>query len=293
MASGEITSRDIQMADIAKTYIWRKSAELTPGLKMFKEEGFPSIDAKWAFPLEVDGEFPVPEGAVARRKRIEYVQFGATMEMAEFRYMITDWAAARGLTAMTHRDMQRRAAEYIAKCQNRQIVDTLYAGAGATGVTAADTWDSNSAVEDIAGDIVDAWNYIVDESNVDPEAQPMYLVYPTKCAGQFKALRYINNVQQNLQTYLTATLGIMFMPTRYYHASSSIGIRDDAMLVVPGSNTMMHKYYTGGQMPMSEVERVFGRGKDFLIKKMFFSKIEPDTQSDATTDRISIISDVL
>ena len=293
MAGGEITSKDIQKAELAKTYIWRKSSELTPGLKMFNEESFPSIDAKWAFPLEVDGEFPVPEGAVARRKRVSYVEFGASMEMAEFRYMVTDWAAARGLEAMTHRDMQRCGSEYIAKCQNRQIIDALYAGAGATGVTATDEWNSSSAIEDIAGDITDAWNYIVDESNVDPEDQPMYLVYPTLVAGQFKTLRSIENIQQNLQKYLSSSLNLKFFPTRYYHASSSIGIQDDALLVVPGDNTLMHKVYNGSQMPMSEVERVFGRGKDFLIKKMFFSKVEPDTQADVTTDLICKISGVI
>jgi hypothetical protein len=44
---------------------------------------------------------------------------------------------------------------------------------------------------------------------------------------------------------------------------------------------------------MAEVERVFGRGKDYLVKKMFFSKIIPNSASDAASDRICRIANVI
>ncbi len=296
MVRGEITSNEIAKADIAKTYIWRASAEMSPGVKLFGEANWPTIDAKWAFPLEVDGEFPVPEGAVARRARIQYVEFGAVMEMAEFRWMITDWAKARAMEMKTHTDMQRRGAEYIAKCQNRQILDALYAGAGATTVTvgAGSEWDTNAAGVDIEGDILDAWGYIIDESNcTEDEMKQIGLIYPAKVAGKLKTLRLIENVQQTLEKYLGSSLDLTLHPTRYYNETTSVGIQDDAVLFIKGEYTLRHAAYRGDAIPMSEVVRVFGRGVDYLVKKMFFSKVEPDTQTDATSDRICKIANVI
>jgi len=295
MSHGAITSKEVERAQLAKTYMWRKSAELTPGLKFFPEQEWPTIDAKWVFPLEVDGDFPVPEGAIAKRVRVDNVEFGASMEMAEFRWMITDWAKARALGSWTQTTMQKRGAEYLAKCQNRQIIDALYAGAGATTVTvgAGNEWDANGPNMDIANDIISAWNYILDESNVDTEIPVIGLVYPTKVAGVFKTPKLLDNVMTNLKKYLGESIGLVAMPTRYYNESTAVGIQDDAIVFVPGEETLIHAAYRGNAVPMAEVQRVFGVGDEYIVKKMFFSKVQPDSQTDATSDRICKIANVI
>ena len=293
---GEITSGEVLKAAIVKDVMYKESATLSIGTKIFAPKPWPNLDAKWAFPLEVDGEFPVPEGAVARRARVEWVEWGAVMEMAEFRFMLTDFAVARQLAQHTYNVMVQRGAEYFADKQDEQILDGIYGGAGATTVTvgAGNEWDDNAVSADIEGDIMDAWGYLIDESNIRIEdMRNVCLIYPAKIDGRLRGLSLINNIHQSLMDYVGKSFGFTFYPTRYYHESSSVGIQDDAVLMVQGDRTGLHGVYSGGAIPLAETERVFGRGMDYLTKKLFFTKIEPDTQSDPTSDRICKIANVI
>jgi len=294
---GEITSDDVLRAEIVKQVMYKESDLLSVGTKILPPKPWKTLDAQWAFPLEVDGEFPVPEGAVARRSSpVEWVHFGATMEMAEFRFMLTDFAKARGQENLTYETMVKRGAEYFAECQDHQILDALYAGAGATTVTVSsgNEWDSNAATTDIEGDIMAAWNYIVDESNVRlEEMRNVCLVYPAKVDGYLRSLKMIGNVNQSLMTYLNKSFGFTFYPTRYYDETGSTGIQDDALLIVKGDKTGIHGVYSGNDIPLSETWRVNGVGQEFLTKKLFFTKIQPESASDATSNRICKIANVI
>lgn len=293
---GEITSGDVLKASIAKEVMWKDSDLMAIGTQILPPTPWPNLDAQWAFPLEVDGEYPVPEGAIASRKRVEWVHFGAVMEMAEFRWMITDHAKARQLENYTMSTMMKRGAEYFAEKEDQQILDALYAGAGATAVTvgAGNEWDTNAATRDIEGDIMDAVGYVVDESNIRlNEIRNMCIVYPAKVYSRLNELSMINNITQSLQKYMESSHGLSFYPTRYYHETSSTGIEDDALVIVKGEKTGIHGYYSGSDIPLSEVERVFGRGMDYLTKKLFFSKIVPEDEDTTTSYRICKISNVI
>jgi hypothetical protein len=293
---GEITSAEVLRANIAKEVMWKDSDLMAIGTQILPPVSWPTLEAQWAFPLEVDGEFPVPEGAIASRKRVDWVHFGAIMEMSEFRWMITDFARARQLANYTENAMMRRGAEYFAECQDGQIIDALYAGAGATDVTvtSGNEWDTNAATADIEQDIMDAWGYIVDESNIKlNEMRNVCIVYPAKVDAKLRGLSMINNIQQSLMQYLGNSFGFSFYPTRDYHETSALGIQDDALMIVKGEKTGIHGVYSGGDIPMSEVERVFGRGTDYLAKKLFFTKIAPESDSVTTSYRICKIANVI
>jgi hypothetical protein len=297
--AGEISSREGLMAVIARSVMYKDSDLLAVGTKIIPPQPWPTLDAQWAFPLEVDGEFPVPEGAIASRSRPVYVHFGARMEMAEFRWMITDFHKARQLENWTQVHMQRRGSEYFARCQDQQIINTLYAGAGATAVTVAagNEWDTNAATVDIEGDIMEAWQNILDESNVSlDEISEVCILYPAKVDARLRGLRLINNIQRSFMDYMGKSFGFSFYPTRLYHetaTTAAAGIQDDALMIVKGPDTAIHGVYSGADIPLAESERVMGRGDDYLVKKLFFTRVVPETATVTGSYRICPIRNVI
>ena len=294
---GEITSDDVLRSNIVKQVLYKESALMSIGTAIIPETKWPTLDAKWTFSTEVDGEFPVPEGAIAlRSKPVEWVQWGATMQMAEYRFMITDFAKARMMQNIQFNDQVQRGAEYFAEKQDYQILDALYTGAGATSVTvgAGNEWDANASTTDIEGDLMSAWNYLVDESNIKlKDMGNVSIVYPAKVDGYLRGLKMIGNVNQSMMTYLKKSFGWSFYPTRYYNETTSVGIQDDALMIVAGNKTARHGVYNGNAIPLSETWRVHGRGTEFLTKKLFFTKIQPESSSVTTSYRICKIANVI
>ena len=141
---------------------------------------------------------------------------------------------------------------------------------------------------------MDAWSYILDESNVRlEEMKSVCLVYPAKVDGKLRGLRMINNIQRSLMDYLGKSYGFTFYPTRYYSETVSTGIQDDALLIVKGEKTGTHGVYSGNAIPMAETTRIFGRGTDYIIKKLFFTKVAPESSSVSTSYRICKIANVI
>lgn len=294
---GEITSDEVLRANIIKQALYKRSNLIATGTQILSPKPWKTLDAKWSFPTEVDGEFPVPEGAIAARsKPVEWVEWGGSMQMAEFRFMLTDFAKARQQEQLTYTAMVKRGSEYFAEVEDSQILDALYAGAGATTVTiaAGDEWDAAGVGTDPEANISEAWNNILDQSNVPlEEIKNVALIYPAKVDATLRGLKLIGNIQQSLMKYIGDSYGFSFHPTRYYDETGATKLQDDALMVVKGDETGIHGVYDGQAIPLSETWRVEGRGQEILTKKLFFTKIQPESQTVATSYRICKIANVI
>jgi len=295
----EITTDDVIKADIVKRLMWKRATLLSVGEKVVPIRNLNVLDEKWYIPdlEEAAGEFPVPEGAVAARsKPVTWIETGITMQMAEYRFMITDFAKARGQDNWQMDAQTRAGSEWFAKCIDQQILDALYAGAGATTVTVPSgaEWDSGTADVDPEGDIIKAWSNILAESNVGlEEIRNVCIIYPAKVDSILRGLKMIGNIQQSLQDYLKGSFGFQFFPTRYYHETEAKGIQDDALVVVKSEETAVHVKYTGAAIPMSETQRIAGRGTEYIVRQIFGTKVVPQSATVATSKRICKIANVI
>ncbi|RLG74823.1 MAG: hypothetical protein DRO14_05275 [Thermoprotei archaeon] len=294
----EITSDDVIKADIAKELMWKRASLLSVGEKVVPVRNIDTLERKIYWPdLEnVSGEFPVPETATAARSPpVQFIEFDITMQMAEYRWMITYWAKARQQANWQMEAQIRAGSQFFARCIDQQILDALYAGAGATPVTVAagKEWDSGSADADPEGDIIKAWNNILDESNVGlDEIQNVCLIYPAKVDAVLRSLKMIGNIQQSLQDYLKGSYGFSFYPTRYYDETGTTGIQDDALLVVKSEETAVHYKYTGNDIPLS-MTRELDRGIEYITRQIFGTKVVPSSSGVTTSTRICKIQNVI
>lgn len=288
MAAGGATSDVAYRKAVVQKVLYKTAAFISVGTKVFPPQTFGDLDVRYDFPSEMTAEWPVGETAIGMRQRIEWTPFRLTLEAAMVRLFISDQAVLRGTGNLQVQTSLRRASEALAKKKDENILDAISAGAGATGVTvpAGQEWNSNSAAVDIVGDIEEAWENILDESNVSvDDMRRTALIYPVKCHAKLRGLHMINNVQQRLSDYMTASSGIAFYPTRYY--------TDSAYLLVKGSETGTHGELQTTRIPLTERERVAGSGNEWIIRQFYNTKITPESALVSTSYRISKIDNVV
>jgi len=290
----EITVDDVVKADLAKRLMYKRTTLLSVGEKIIPVRNMPEFAEKWYFPdLEtVKGEFPVPEGAVAALSpSVEWAEFGIKVEIAEFRFMITDLAKARGQDNWQYEAMVKAGSSWFANCVDKQILDTLYAGAGITH-TITTPWDEPAA--DPEGDIMTAYGKLLDQSNIGlEEIKSVCIVYPAKVDHVLRALKMIGNIQTSLMDYMTNSFGFMFYPTRYYDEVGTTKLQDDGLIVVNSEETGVHLKYTGGAIPLAENHRIIGRGQEYIVKQIFGTKVIPHSKTVTTSKRIVKLDNVI
>lgn len=295
----EVTTDDVLKADIYKEVIWKRSSLISVGEKIVPVFNTAHFEQKlyWTDIEAIQGEFPVSEEATsAKAAPAPWAEFAVRMQMAEYRWLISFWAKARQLENSQNEAMLRGGAEWFRRCLDSQILDALYAGAGATAVTigAGDEWDSGSASMDPEKNIIDAFNNIVSESNLDIEAEmaTVCLVFPAKVDATLRSLKMIGNVQQSLMQYFKNTYGFQFFPTRYYDETGTTKLQDDALMVIKSPETARHYKYTGGAIPLAKTKE-HDRGSEYITRAIFGTVVVPSASGVTTSKRICKIANVI
>jgi len=274
--------------EILKEVIYKASNLKVVGTKILPIRNLTNIDVKLQFPTErgkgAIKKYPVAENALPPFESIKWVPFQYTLEKFVDQFFITDEAVIRGQAAIQNQMEVRRVIENAAKLQDAEILDVVQSGAsdGATEkVTIAGAAEWDLAAGDPEADIVNALTIIDTLSNVsDAELMSGILVAHVNVRSEFRKLQLINNVQQTLQQYLKASLGLSIMGTR------DADFVDTAFIVIPGRETGEHGIYNGNAVPLVEQGRKRGVGQEYLIKKWFKSKIKPESDTKATSYRI-------
>jgi len=296
---GEVTTDDIIRADIAKELMWKRTSLISVGEKVIPVRNTTNLEHKvyWTDIEKIEGEFPVPENAAAARAQpATWNEIDVRLEMAEYRWLITYWARARQWQNSQVDAMIRGGSEFFRRCVDKQILDALYAGAGATPVTvpSGEEWDSGAAAADPEGDIIQAFNNIVAESNLDiaTEMATVCLIYPAKVDATLRGLKMIGNIQQSLMQYFKTAYGFQFFPTRYYSETGTEGLQDDALMVVNSPETAIHFKYTGGAIPLSR-QKEHDRGIEYVTRQIFGTVVIPSAAGVTTSKRICKIENVI
>lgn len=301
IAMSGTTSDVVIQRDVQREVIYRKADLLSVGTKLLPVRSFGVLDVKFEFPSEFAGEYPVPEGAMAKLEKILWTPFSASLEKCQVHYLITDEAKARQLGDYQRQVGIKRASEAMAKQMDYHILDTIISGAF-TGndvtVAGGNEWDSGGANVDIDGNIGDAINNILANSNVSLEdITNINMVVPANVFGELKKLQLIGNVQQRWIDYFKTVYGLSIFPTRYTDQISGnpAGISDDAYVVVYSDDTGIVGSFeppAGLGIPLTEERRAYGTGDETLFTRYFKSKIQPISAGDATNKLIAKIINV-
>lgn len=287
---GETTSDDVVKENVVKEIIFKQSDHISVGTDIVPERTFGSLDVNFNYPGEIEGEYPVHENSIVDRERVVWNEFDLELHQAEARFMITDIARVREQGTIQNEMSTQRAAEAIAEKKDENILNTLRGGAPTANTTTLDRaadegWDQSGA--DIESDVVQAWNNIFENSNVnEDDVENTTLVAPSSVFGELNTLQLINNVQQRLRDYLDTAYGI---DVRF---SRLLDDWDDALMVVGGNQTAIHGVLDSADIQDVETERVMGRGDDTLIRQFFNTAIVEDEGLDGESYRIAKIENV-
>ena len=283
---GETTSDDVVKANVIKEIIWKQTDLISVGTDIVPERTFNSLDVDFSYPSEIEGEYPVAENSTVDRERLQWNEFDLELHQAEARFMLTDVARVREAEANLQNEMSvQRAAEAIAKKKDENILTTLLDGGPADNVVdATEGW--NTANGDPEADIVEAWNNIFANSNVNEEdVQNTVVVAPATTFGSLNSLELIGNVQQRVRDYIEDAYGISIRLSRT--------LENDAIVAVQGEQTAIHGVLDHPAIDDVETERVFGRGQDWLTRQFFNTAIIEDEGLDNQSYRISKIEGVV
>lgn len=284
---GETTTDDVLKENVIAEVVYKESDHIAVGTNILPERNFDQLDIEFAFPSEIDAEYPVGENSIVDRSKVTWREMDISLHQAEARFMITDMARLRGQGNLQNEISTRRAAEALAEEKDLNIMNSLADGAPDQNVNTLDRnadegWDQGG---DIESDVIGAWNNIFNYSNINEnDIQNAHLVVPAAAYAQLHSLQLINNTQQNLRDYIEGSYGLNIHFTRT--------LTEDALLVVGGEETGIHGVLDTNEIPMVEEERQLGRGTDYLTRQFFNTGIMEDAGLDGQSYRIARIENV-
>jgi len=280
-----VTVTDAEMRKISaiQQAIFKKAEELLVGKNAVPIQRIKSLDIRLAIPKAAYLEAKkVAEGAVADVETIEWFQANFSMEKYQCHVRVTDEAIARNALANQLRLSIDSAAKGLQIAKDKEIFDTLLAGAGQS-VAAAAAWNATGATpeDDIAAAIQD-----ITENTVitDADLKNMNLFVPAGLMGYLKKRVEIANMQVPLERALQEEFGINIFYTR--------NLTSDALLIVKSNETAIHFEYNGTDIKTTEEVRVPGVGTDYIITQYFKTIVIPDDESVTTSSRICKITGV-
>jgi len=289
------TSDDVLRREIVREVIYKEADLLAVGTKIAGIREFDTLDIKWSFPGEVEGDYPIPEQAgVSISPPMPWTEFTMTLELAEVKYAITDWAKLRQLGQYQANFSRRRAVEKLAALKDENILSAIVAGVHSNlTITDVEDWDADTKTGDeIAADITAAIGKILQYSNVrETDIANMACIVPVDVYHTLLTLRQVRNIHQSLKDYFGQSYpGFTFLPTR----SKSIG--SDAYVVVKGASTVVHGVLTAAAanaagIPLVEEERK-GRSTEYTVRQWFNTKVVPESATVPQSYRIAKITGV-
>jgi len=298
----QATTSDVVIArDIERQVLYRRAELLAVATKLLPTRQFGVLDVKFQFPSDLAGEYPIPEGSMAKLEGITWSDFNVTLEKGQVFYDITDEAKARQLAQYQMQVGRKKAAEALAEILDHHVLDMIIAGthvANTVTVGAGDEWNGGGVTADPEQNIVDAIENILSNSRVTLEGlRNINMVVPTTVWGELRKLKLIGMVQQSFESYFKTSFGLGIYPTRYTDCITGMdtGISDDAYVVINSEDAGLIGNFNpapGMGIPMTEVWREHGVGERHLFTNWFKAKIQPLSDDTITSPYIAKIANV-
>ena len=280
-----ITVSDVELRKISaiQKAIFKKAEELLVGKNAVPIQRIKSLDIRLAIPKAQYIEAKkAAEGATVDAESIEWFHANFSMEKYQCRVRVTDEAIARNSLANQLRLSIDAAAKGLQLAKDKEIFETLLAGAGQT-VAAATAWNETGATPE--DDISKAIQAITENTVItDADLKNLMLFVPAGLMGYLKKRVEIENMHVSLERLLQDEFGVRIFYTRQ--------LTTDALLLIKSNETAIHFEYNGTDIKTTEQVRIPGVGTDYLITQYFKTVVIPDDETTPTSSRICKITGV-
>jgi len=287
-AAGPFSTGDAVLEQTLRDFIQLQSTTIAIGTKVIGTRTVPWLDFKWYTGVQGSFSYPLDDNAIVDPTKIGTESYTTKLNKGQGRVTFLDSVRLRGESWENIDRQQMGVIRARADSIDNKILTDLYAGAGQTQAAAA-IWGSATADEE--NDILVSMDLIFANARVSGD-EPLALILPADKRSAMLNTQLFGNVVESLQAHLGRVAILTIYYTRDYGSGNALG--DDALLLIPGSETAEFFQYNGPGFQETELTRLPGVGWDWLLTSYFGSVIHEmqDGASAGTNNRIVKITGV-
>ena len=254
-ADGPFSTGDAVIEQTLRDFIQLQSTTIAVGTNVVGVRSVPWMDFKWYTGVNGSFSYPLDDNAIVDPTKIGTEHYSTKLFKGQGRVTFLDSVRLRGESWENIDRQQLGIIRARADKIDATILSALAAGAGQTAAAAA-TFGSAGADEE--GDLLGAMDLIFANARVSGD-EPLALILPASKRSAMLNTQLFGNVVESLQDHM----GRIANMTVYYSRDSSVA--NDALLLIPGSETAEFFQYNGEGFMETELTRLPGVGYDWLL----------------------------
>ena len=254
-ADGPFSTGDAVIEQTLRAFIQLQSTTIAVGTNVVGVRSVPWMDFKWYTGVNGSFSYPLDDNAIVDPTKIGTENYSTKLFKGQGRVTFLDSVRLRGESWENIDRQQLGIIRARADKIDATILSALAAGAGQTAAAAA-TFGSAGADEE--GDLLGAMDLIFANARVSGD-EPLALILPASKRSAMLNTQLFGNVVESLQDHM----GRIANMTVYYSRDSSVA--NDALLLIPGSETAEFFQYNGEGFMETELTRLPGVGYDWLL----------------------------
>lgn len=291
---GVTASDEAIKREVVRQLIYKKADYISTGVKLVGLTTEDNLDIKFSFPTDAAVQYPVAEGSGADLTRVEWAEFAYSLAKAEGRFFITDEATIRGTDRTQWQTGIRRLGEAMAARKDFNILQVLYAGAGA--VEPCFAWGAaGTTFANVLSDITNALNNLIGAHGaVDADIANVAMVVPLRAWIGLLRMEQVMGTNIQMLQYIQDGYKIGIMPTKNVAAFVAAGgALIDGVALIKGADTAVHGTLAPpADVPLVETARQEGVGTEYIVRQFFATQVVPEQGGVVTTNRICTLTGV-
>ena len=300
-AAGPFGVGDGVLEQTLRDFIQLQSYRIAIGTDLVGTRTVPWLDFKWYTGVEGSFTFPIDDAAVVDPTKVGTSSYTVKLQKGQGRCVFLDTVRLRGESWENIDRQQMGIVRARADTIDNNILDSLHTGAGQSRAATA-TFGSSGADEE--ADLLATMDLVYSNGRVSGD-EGMALVLPTSTRSAMLNTQLYGNVVESLQDHMGRIAQMRVYYTRDYTGgknevnpgtgSASSALEDDALLLIPGSETAEFFTYNGAGFQETELTRLPGVGFDWMLTGYMGTVVHEmqDGASSGTNNRIAKITGVI
>lgn len=287
---------DAVLEQTLRDFIQLQSLRIAIGTNLVGTRSVGWLDFKWYTGVEGSFTYPLDDAAVADPTKVGTANYSVKLQKGMGRCVFLDSVRLRGESFENIDRQQLGIVRARADTIDNLILDALHTGAGQSQAATA-TFGSASADEE--KDLLDTMDLVYSNARVSGD-EGMALVLPTSTRSALLNTQLYGNVVESLQDHMRRIASMTVYYTRDYtggknEVNSTSALEDDALLLIPGSETAEFFTYNGAGFQETELTRIPGVGFDWMLTGYMGTVVHEhqDGASSGTNNRIAKITGVI
>jgi len=266
-AAGPMAPPDAVFEQTLRDFIQLQSTVLAIGTRLVGTRTVPWLEFKWYTGTQGTFSYPIDDAAIVDPTKIGTSNYTTQLAKGMGRVTFLDTILLRGESWETMDRQQMGIVRARADSIDNKILTDLVAGAGQTQAATA-VFGSGSADEE--GDLLVTMDKIFANARVSGD-EGLVLVLPADKRSAILNTTLYGNVVESLGDHLGRIANLSVLYTRDFGSGNALG--NDALVMIPGSETAEFFQYNGPGFQETELTRLPGVGFDWLLTSYYGSVV--------------------